>query len=248
MLTNLGLNLVASGAGAAVGGAIGGSNGAINGAGISSDIEQYNGAGDKLAEKLFLNAIKLAQKAARASGSKTAIKYADKLDGQIDDVEQALEHKVDQPIESVSDSILNAEFKVADEVKQGYEDIKDFITGENPKAPTSSGQNQVDIPQKANDILNYAEEKGSPLPGYKGSGKYRNQPNPGDQLLPTHDTDGNPITYQEWDVDPLPPKGSGKTRNAERVVTGSDGSAYYTNDHYHTFNKMRDFIPKVNKK
>ncbi len=45
-----------------------------------------------------------------------------------------------------------------------------------------------------------------------------------------------PITYQEWDVNR---KVSGVNRGAERLITGSDGSAYYTSDHYRTFTKIR---------
>lgn len=40
------------------------------------------------------------------------------------------------------------------------------------------------------------------------------------------------ITYREWDVNP---KIKGVDRGEERLVTGSDGSAYYTADHYQTF-------------
>jgi len=53
--------------------------------------------------------------------------------------------------------------------------------------------------------------------------------------LPRTDAEGNPIAYKEWDVNP---PGSGG-RDAERIVTGSDGSAYYTGDHYKTFKKIR---------
>lgn len=43
-------------------------------------------------------------------------------------------------------------------------------------------------------------------------------------------------TYREWDVNP---KVKGQSRDDLRVVTGLDGSAYYTNDHYETFTMMR---------
>lgn len=54
--------------------------------------------------------------------------------------------------------------------------------------------------------------------------------------LPRTTAAGKAITYQEWDVNPKKP---GQTRDAERIITGSDGSAYYTGDHYKTFTKMR---------
>ncbi|MEJ7652227.1 MAG: ribonuclease domain-containing protein [Chloroflexia bacterium] len=44
------------------------------------------------------------------------------------------------------------------------------------------------------------------------------------------------MTYREWDVNPSL---SNDKRGLERLGTGSDGSAYYTSDHYHTFRKMR---------
>ncbi|MGH9514842.1 MAG: ribonuclease domain-containing protein [Terriglobales bacterium] len=34
-------------------------------------------------------------------------------------------------------------------------------------------------------------------------------------------------------------KQPGAGRGSERLVTGSDGSAYYTGDHYQTFQKVR---------
>ena len=55
-----------------------------------------------------------------------------------------------------------------------------------------------------------------------------------DKTLPTH-SKGKKITYREYDYDP-PPSASqrrnGADRGKRRVVVGSDGSAYYTNDHY----------------
>lgn len=40
------------------------------------------------------------------------------------------------------------------------------------------------------------------------------------------------IDYQEWDVHP---KKEGQNRGAERLITGSDSSAFYTSNHYKTF-------------
>ncbi|MDH6677827.1 ribonuclease T1 [Rhodococcus sp. LBL1] len=47
---------------------------------------------------------------------------------------------------------------------------------------------------------------------------------------------GQKVRYQEWDVNR---KQSGRGRDAERIITGSDGSAWYTDDHYETFTRMR---------
>ncbi|WP_163275080.1 ribonuclease domain-containing protein [Cellulomonas iranensis] len=58
----------------------------------------------------------------------------------------------------------------------------------------------------------------------------------GGQVLPRSTSGRNPITYREWDINPSI-KGVG--RGPERIVTGSDGSAYYTSDHYHSFTQFR---------
>ena len=50
------------------------------------------------------------------------------------------------------------------------------------------------------------------------------------------DKSGQRVRYREWDVNPLRP---GVNRGAERLVTGSDGSAHYTRDHYETFLEIR---------
>ncbi|GAB2538367.1 hypothetical protein GCM10027167_48830 [Nocardia heshunensis] len=44
------------------------------------------------------------------------------------------------------------------------------------------------------------------------------------------------VNYREWDVNCKIP---GQSRDAERIVTGDDGSAWYTGDHYATFTRMR---------
>ena len=49
--------------------------------------------------------------------------------------------------------------------------------------------------------------------------------------LPKKDNSG-PITYKEYDIS----KASDPSdRGLKRVVIGSDGRKYYTNDHYETF-------------
>ncbi|MCX3063098.1 ribonuclease domain-containing protein [Streptomyces beihaiensis] len=57
-----------------------------------------------------------------------------------------------------------------------------------------------------------------------------------DGVLPQVDVDGNPVQYRQWDVNR---KQSGHPRNAERIVTGSDGTAWYTGDRFLTFTRMR---------
>ncbi|MFC7447664.1 ribonuclease domain-containing protein [Rhodococcus daqingensis] len=69
-------------------------------------------------------------------------------------------------------------------------------------------------------------------PGTKGGERFGNR----ERALPTEDAAGRAVSYREWDVNP---KQRGKPRDAERIVTGSDGSAWYTGDHYSSFVRMR---------
>lgn len=68
--------------------------------------------------------------------------------------------------------------------------------------------------------------------GTKGGDTWRNR----DGTLPRTDPGGEQIAYREWDVNP---KKRGETRDAERIVTGTDTSAWYTGDHYTSFVRMR---------
>jgi guanyl-specific ribonuclease Sa len=76
------------------------------------------------------------------------------------------------------------------------------------------------------------DEHGDALPGYEGGRTFLNI----ERRLPQADAQGRRVKYREWDVNPLRP---GVNRGAERLVTGSDGSAYYTDDHYDSFRKIR---------
>ncbi len=71
-------------------------------------------------------------------------------------------------------------------------------------------------------VLNQIDGKGAPLPGYKGGSVFKNAQG----KLPEG------VTYHEWDVNQHT---KGVNREAERIVTGGDGSAYLTGDHYGTF-------------
>jgi ribonuclease T1 len=84
------------------------------------------------------------------------------------------------------------------------------------------------VPTKALQVLKYVREHGVAMDGYVGGRRFGNFEN----LLPKKDKTGKRIEYQEWDVNP---KIQGKNRGAERLITGSDGKAYYTDDHYRSF-------------
>jgi dienelactone hydrolase len=88
------------------------------------------------------------------------------------------------------------------------------------------------VPAKAAQVLRHVDEEGRAPDGYEGGRTFLNL----EKLLPGTDSRGRRIKYREWDVNPLRP---GVNRGAERLVTGSDGSAYYTGDHYRSFKKIR---------
>ena len=71
--------------------------------------------------------------------------------------------------------------------------------------------------------------------GYRGGGTFQNDGRGNGQVLDKVKPDGTPITYKEFDVHPYTP---GVSRGSERIVVGTDGKAYFTNDHYKTFIEM----------
>ena len=88
------------------------------------------------------------------------------------------------------------------------------------------------VPAKVKRVLRYIDEHGKAPPGFVGGRVFYNEGRAGVRPLPRVDVDGNPIEYHEWDVNRREP---GHNRGKERLVTGSDGSAYYTGDHYQSF-------------
>jgi guanyl-specific ribonuclease Sa len=89
-----------------------------------------------------------------------------------------------------------------------------------------------EIPEKALNVLKVVDEKGEAPEGYEGGRHFLNV----EKHLPLTDDKGRQIKYREWDVNPLK---MGVNRGVERLITGSDGSAYYTDDHYKSFKKIR---------
>ncbi len=88
------------------------------------------------------------------------------------------------------------------------------------------------VPTKALKVLKYVRENGVAIEGYVGGRKFGNY----EGLLPKKDGSGKRINYQEWDVNP---KIEGRNRGKERLITGSDGKAYFTNDHYGSFVEIK---------
>lgn len=87
---------------------------------------------------------------------------------------------------------------------------------------------QDPIPVHARETLAYIRLHGYAPPGHVGGRVFGNY----EGLLPRYDARRKRIEYREWDVRP---KAEGRSRGAERLVTGSDNRAWYSGDHYRTF-------------
>jgi len=99
---------------------------------------------------------------------------------------------------------------------------------------STGSDNRTTVPQKAKDVLKQINDRNGTTPvGHKGNRKYANDGRNNGQILDTVDADGNAITYREYDVNP-----ASSNRGLERIVIGSDGRAYYTNNHYETFTQI----------
>lgn len=100
------------------------------------------------------------------------------------------------------------------------------------KATVNENGDNSGIPQKVYDVLKYILANHHAMPGYVGGRVFSNR----EKIVPQYDDKGNPIEYQEWDVNP---KIEGQNRGTERILTGSDGRAWYTNDHYKSFKEIK---------
>ena len=94
------------------------------------------------------------------------------------------------------------------------------------------------LPQNVQDAFNKYSSNGwkgnvpGQTAGTKAGGTYQNSNN----ALPTTNSYGGQIKYNEFDVNnKLPNMG----RDTERFISGSDGSIYFTNDHYNTFFQLK---------
>jgi ribonuclease T1 len=83
-------------------------------------------------------------------------------------------------------------------------------------------------PQYVLDVLEYVKQNNKAPRGFVGGRNFQNREN----RLPKISNQGAKIKYQEWDVFE---KEQGKNRGAERLITGSDKSAWYTKNHYKSF-------------
>ncbi|MDA9471879.1 ribonuclease domain-containing protein [Enterococcus sp. 5H] len=105
-----------------------------------------------------------------------------------------------------------------------------------PKIPT---KNLDSVPQNVLEAFNKYKDNdwrgtvAGQAEGTKAGKAYKNR----DRKLPTVDNNGNAINYKEYDVNDKIP---GMDRGSERLIRGSDGKIYYTDDHYKTFVKLKE--------
>lgn len=105
------------------------------------------------------------------------------------------------------------------------------------KVPSISNKKLNDLPDNVKNSFEKYDKNGwggnveGQTPGTKAGGTYKNR----DGKLPSVDENGNKITYGEFDVNN---KLSNSRRDSERFVRGSDGSLYYTDNHYDSFIKI----------
>jgi guanyl-specific ribonuclease Sa len=104
-----------------------------------------------------------------------------------------------------------------------------------PAASVSGLPNLGSAERKVLAVLEVIDRTGQAPAGYRGGTQFMNDGRDAGQVLPRKDAQGKSISYREWDVNPY----TGANRGTERLVTGSDGSAWYTNDHYNTFVRIR---------
>ncbi len=103
-----------------------------------------------------------------------------------------------------------------------------FLFQQQDLIPSNNQDGQSDIPTYVMEVLEQVESTGRTFKGYVGGRTFQNR----EKRLPKKEANGKKIKYKEWDVHK---KVKGKNRGAERLVTGSDGRAYYTDDHYGSF-------------
>lgn len=107
--------------------------------------------------------------------------------------------------------------------------IKGNLQKDDRTPPNASTDN---IPAKVYKVLKYVNENGEAPEGYVGGRIFQNR----ERHLPIKDGNNQKIKYQEWDVNP---KKQGRNRGTERLITGSDRRAWFTNDHYATFIEVK---------
>jgi metalloendopeptidase OMA1, mitochondrial len=115
----------------------------------------------------------------------------------------------------------------------------DSQAGRSATASPQNGDSRMDpaaVPRRVSEVLQSVDQNGQAPDGFEGGRQFLNLARDDEQALPRTDAQGAAIQYREWDVNP---KIAGRNRGTERLVTGSDHSAYYTPNHYRTFIRIR---------
>lgn len=128
-----------------------------------------------------------------------------------------------------------------------HEDIQLLITAterrrKNLEDPVLYQKNQptikkADLPEKAKEMFDkYSTHKWQgnvpgQTPGTNAGGRFNNEYGE----LPVLDANNKPISYNKFDINN---RIEGAERDAERFIRGTDGSIYYTKDHYSTLIKV----------
>lgn len=107
-----------------------------------------------------------------------------------------------------------------------------YVKPSDDASDDDSNASNSDIPQKVYKTLTYIQQNNRAPDGYVGGRHFGNF----EHHLPERDAAGNAIDYKEYDVNP---KIEGKNRGTQRLVVGSDGRAWYTNDHYKSFVEVK---------
>ena len=102
---------------------------------------------------------------------------------------------------------------------------------DNNTPPNASADSR--IPAKVYRVLEYVRQNNAPMNGYVGGRNFGNF----ERRLPQKDNDGRKLKFQEWDINP---KKNGKNRGVERLITASNGQAWFTNDHYARFTEIKN--------
>lgn len=140
-------------------------------------------------------------------------------------------------VENVDTKGENLEQSV--ETQEKGNETKDIPTTEAGEKSEITIADISELPENVQEAYKGYEEQGwqGILPGAtmgtSAGGEFANR----DGDLPVTDAKGNPISYREFDVNNKPADGA--YRDGERFVKGSDGSVYYTSDHYLSFTRIK---------
>ena len=104
------------------------------------------------------------------------------------------------------------------------------------RTPTPAVPPDASLRAKAEQVLAEVDATGRPPQGYVGGRQFMNDGRGGTSPLPRTDPRGRPVSYHEYDVNPYR---EGVNRGPQRLVVGSDGSAFCTGDHYVTWSRLR---------